>query len=152
MDREYELKFAKAGVPEAGLVPVFHSLQKVSDGTNFDAGVAGITITELKDSVPVGHGDYIVTVPDTVTDRLTGWVDGGAALDDADRYVPISINADDFGLTDLLDRLLGSIVLDAAEKTETIKRRDGSELVVFNLTLPLDPNVAIGPFVEKVPE
>ena len=152
MDRTYEIKFAKAGVPEPGLAPVFHSLQLVSDGTNFDAGAAGITITELEDEVPIGHGTYIITVPDTVIVRLTGWVDGGAALDAADRYVPVSFDVDDFGLTDLIDRhIKGPIELDAAAKTETVKRRDGSELVVFDLFLPIDPNAVIGPFVIKVP-
>ena len=155
MDRTYEISFANAGVPQAGLIPVFRSLQKFPSGENVDAGAEGITITELLDDagVPVGHRDYVITVPDTFPDRLGGWIDGTDILADADRYVKVSINADDFGLTDLLDRLLGSIELDAENKTETVKRRDGiSELVVFDLTLANDPNAAIGPFVLKVPQ
>lgn len=133
--------FADGGVPKTGLTPTWNNLKKVSDGTNFTPQPV---ITEI------GGGWYKFTQP-TITEDLTGVVDGGAILDDTDRYVPVDITPDDFGMTDLLDaHIKGSQVLDPTGDTLTLKRRDGSTvLVIFDLTKTSE---SIGAYKEREPQ
>jgi len=133
--------FANAGVPETGLTPTWNNIKKVSDGSDFTPQPA---ITE------VGGGWYKFTQP-TITEDLTGVVDGGATLADSDRYVPVDITPDDFGMTDLLDGLIkGSQVLDPTGDTLTLKRRDGSTvLVTFDL---VKTSESIGAYKERSPQ
>lgn len=133
--------FADGGTPKTGLTPVWNNLKKASDSTDF---LPQPIISEI------GGGWYKFTQPDTL-DELTGVVDGGAILTDAtDRYVPVDITPDDFGMTDLLDAIVkGSQVLDPTGNTLTLKRRDGSTvLVTFSL---LKTTEAIGPYVQRDP-
>ena len=154
MDREYELGIVNAGVPQAGLEPAFRSLQEM-DGTDFDPVAAGITIAELVDGGSGGHGDYKIVVPDTVTERLTGWIDGdptGLVLtEDSDRYIKVSLDVDDFGMTDLIDyHIKGSRVLDPDTDKLTFLRRDGVTLLVrFDGTRILTP---VGVYIGRAPE
>jgi hypothetical protein len=134
--------FADAGVPKTGLTLAWNNLKKVSDGTNFTPQPA---FTEI------GGGWYKFTQPDTDED-LTGVVDGSATLtDDNDRYVPVDITPDDFGMTDLLDAITkGSQTMDPDADTLTLKRRDGSTvLVTFDLVKTTD---SIGAYKGRTPQ
>lgn len=138
---DYKIYFANAGVPVTGLTPTWNNLKKVSDGTNF--------IPQPSIS-PIGGGWYKFTRP-TFTEDLIGVIDGGATLGDIDRYVPIDLTPDDFGMTDMLDAMiLGSQTLDPTGDTLTIKRRDGSTiLITYDL---VKTSEGIGAYKERTPQ
>jgi len=143
---------SNAGVPQPGLSPVFITLQNVSDGSDF---LPLPVITEIDDGGNAGGG-YKFPQPATSGD-LFGVVDldPGAVvgLADIDRYVPVDITPDDFGLTDLLDSALGSRVLDPDNNVLTYKRRDGvTTLIVFDVTKPADLSKLIGPYIDRTPQ
>lgn len=121
----YKIYFADNGVAKTGLTPTFSSFKKVSDGSN----VTPPAISE------VGGGWY-KTADYTAPEDIVGVVDGGAALTaDADRYVPFDATADDNGLEQTLDALLGKAVLDYSADTLTLYKRDGiTSLVVMDMT------------------
>lgn len=150
---EQKLYFANAGVPQSGLSPVFRSLQKVSDGSDF---LPLPVITEIDDAGNA-DGHYKFDQPDTDED-LVGVVDGDPGgifgLSAIDRYVRVDITPDDFGMTDLVDALVkGSEELDPDANTLTIKRRDGATvLVIYDLTKPVDLNRVIGPYIKRTPQ
>ena len=138
---DQKVYLADSGVPKTGLTLAWDNLKKVSDGSNFTPQPA---FTE------VGGGWYKFPQPDTAED-LTGVVDGSATLGDADRYVPVDITPDDFGMTDLLDAVVqGSQVLDPSGDTLTLKRRDGSTvLITFDLVKTTE---SIGAYKERTPQ
>lgn len=143
---------SNAGVPQPGLLPVFVSLQNVSDGSDF---LPLPVISEIDDGGNA-NGGYKFPQPAASGD-LFGVVDldPGAVIGlvNADRYVPVFITPDDFGLTDLLDVELGSRTLDPDNNTLTYKRRDGvTTLVIFDVTKPVDLNKLIGPFIDRTPQ
>lgn len=141
--------FSDAGIPKPGLSPVWRSLQRVSDGTDFTPQPA---ISEIDDAGNA-DGSYKFAQP-VITEDLVGVIDGdpGAiiGLADIDRYVWVNITPDDFGLTDLLDAITkGSQVLDPTGDTLTLKRRDGSTvLVTFDL---VKTSESIGAYIERTP-
>jgi hypothetical protein len=141
MAKIQKIYFANAGVPETGLSPVWLTLKKVSDGTDFTPQPA---ITEI------GGGWYKFTQP-TITEDLTGVADGTATLADADRYVPVDLTPDDFGMTDLIDALIeGSQELDPNNDELIITRRDGSTvLVTYDL---VKTAIAIGAYLSRTPQ
>lgn len=148
-----KIYFAKSGAPQAGLAPVFISLQIADDGTDF---LPLPVISEIDDGGNA-NGWYAFDQPDTSKD-LVGVVDGDPGglngLAAAERYVPVVVTPDDFGMTDLVDALVrGSRVLDPESNTLTLTRRDGvTTLIVFDVTKPLDVNLNIGPYIERKPQ
>ena len=143
------IEFSNAGVPAPGLVPVWRSLQKVSDGSDF----LPLPVIEEIDDGGNADGGYRFEQPVT-TELVRGVIDGGVALPDADRYIRVYITPDDFGMTDLIDAIVrGSRTLDPDNNTLTYKRRDGiTTLVVFDVTKPIDLNKVIGPYLDRTPQ
>ncbi len=78
----YKKYFSNAGVPATGLAPTWSSLKLVSDNSDLDPQPA---ISEM------GGGWYGFTYAGA--DDLAGTIDGGATLQDFDRYKDISIDA-----------------------------------------------------------
>jgi hypothetical protein len=142
MAKIQKVYFANAGVPETGLSPVWLTLKKVSDGSDFTPQPA---ITEI------GGGWYKFTQPTDLSEDLTGVVDGTVTLADADRYVPVNLTPDDFGMTDLIDALIeGSQELDPNTNELIITRRDGSTvLVTYDL---VKTAIAIGAYLSRTPK
>ena len=120
----YKLYFANAGVAATGLTPTVTTFKKVS--VNSDV-TPKPTITEI------GGGWYKTSDYDAAED-IVGVVDGGAALPAADRYLPIDVTADDDGLEQTLDALLGEAVLNYSADTLTLKKRTGATLLVMDMT------------------
>lgn len=122
------------------MTPTWSSLLK-EDGSAF---------TPQPSISEIGGGWYKFTAPVT-TENLVGVIDGGATLNDVDRYVSADLTPDDFGLTDLLDAITkGTQVLDPSGDTLTLKRRDGSTvLVTFDL---VKTSEAIGAYKARTPQ
>jgi hypothetical protein len=141
MAKIQKIYFANAGVPATGLSPAWLTLKKVSDGTDFTPQPA---ITEI------GGGWYKFDQPD-ISEDLIGVVDGTATLSDTDRYVPVNLTPDDFGMTDLIDALIeGSQELDKDNDELIIKRRDGTTvLITYDLVKTLE---AIGAYLSRTPK
>ena len=119
----HKVYFANAGVAATGLTPAFDTYKKVSDGSN----VTKPTFTEI------GGGWYKFTA--TPSEDIVGVVNGGAALANADRYIPVDVTADDGGLIDILDAVLGDKVLNYTGDTLTLTKRDGvTTLKIFDMT------------------
>lgn len=87
----YEIYFTDGGVPKTGLTPDWESLLTVAV-PGVDKSASAPTINEI------GGGKYCFeitfgTAPWDVTAKdLTGVIDGGASLSDADRYKPVSFS------------------------------------------------------------
>ena len=143
------IEFSNAGVPAPGLIPVWRSLQKVSDGSDF----LPLPAIEEIDDGGNADGGYRFEQP-VIIEPLRGVIDGGIALADIDRYIRVYITPDDFGMTDLIDALIkGSQNLDFASDKLTLKRRDGvTVLAIFDVTKPVDLNAIIGPYTGRTPE
>lgn len=130
------------GQPAIGLTPTWDNLKKVSDGSDF---IPQPAISEI------GGGWYKFSQPD-ISEDLTGVIDGGISLAVFyDRYVPIDITPDDFGMTDILDAIIkGSQELDPTADTLTLKRRDGATvLVTFDL---VKTSESIGAYKARSPQ
>jgi len=137
-----KIYISDSGQPATGLTPVWDNLKKASDGTDYLPQPA---ISEI------GGGWYKFTQPD-ISEDLTGVIDGGAALtSNADRYIPVDITPDDFGMTDILDVIIkGSQELDPTTDTLTLKRRDGvTVLVTFDL---VKTSESIGAYKARSPQ
>ena len=136
---DYKVYFANAGVPATGLSLTWETLEDL-DGNDVGSPPAFIEI---------GGGWYKFSL--TPTEELVGVVDGSGTLADADRYVPVDFTPDDYGLTDLLDAIVkGSQTLDPSGDTLTLKRRDGSTvLVTFDLVKTTE---SIGAYKERTPQ
>ncbi len=120
----YKVYFADSGVAKTGLSPTFDTYKKVSDGSD----VTKPTFTEI------GGGWYKFTA--TPSEDIVGVVNSNdGAMADADRYVPVDVTADDGGLVDILDAVLGDKVLNYTTDTLTLTRRDGvTTLKIFDMT------------------
>jgi len=79
----YKLYIADEGDPATGLTPAWETFKKVSNG----ADLIGPAIEEI------GGGWYKFDY--TATEDLIGVIDGGDALTDIDRYIPINLSAQD---------------------------------------------------------
>lgn len=82
----YEIYFANAGVPATGLSPAWTTLKLRADGSD---------IGSPPSFTPVGGGWYKYTASPTTGQVWLGVVDGGAALANADRYVPVRLAPED---------------------------------------------------------
>ena len=86
----YEVCFTDGGVPKTGLTPTWESLATAENST--DKSASAPTITETSGGWYI-YNITLGTAPwDVKTEDLTGFIDGGASLADADRYKPVAFS------------------------------------------------------------
>lgn len=86
----YEIYFTDGGVPKTGLTPTWESLATAENSTDKSASAPAIVETSggwYKYEITLGTAPW-----DVKTEDLTGVIDGGASLVDADRYKPVAFS------------------------------------------------------------
>lgn len=110
----YKVYFAGAGVSKTALTPLWSSLKKTSDGTDYTPQPA---ISEI------GGGFYKFDI--SPAEDLVGVIDGGASLADIDRYVSVDLSPNDSGAggssSIILPVMQGSVYTAAATQNKTVK-------------------------------
>lgn len=96
----YYICFTDGGVPKTGLTPIWNCLATGENGTDKSGSAPAISEIDAT-NLPGWYKLEIVfgTTPwDVVAEDLLGWVDGGSALTDADRYKPVAFTKRGLGL------------------------------------------------------
>lgn len=131
----YSVYFSKAGVPQAGLTPVWLTLQ---DAITTVSVLSPPAITEI------GGGFYKFSI--TPADPLVGVIDGGSSLTDPDRYKPVQIQtsaATAFGSVQITLQINDPLALVAIPDVElVILNQDGTLLVNSALSNSMGQMVA----------
>lgn len=117
----YYVYFTDGGVPKTGLSPDWEYLLTV-EAPGVDKSASAPTISEI------GGGKYLFEITfgaapwDDKTKDLTGVIDGGASLTDADRYKPVSFSKRSLALA----RLTHKRDRNKSDGTERVYGVDGS--------------------------